>query len=301
MRVFITGASGHIGSAVVPELLAHGHEVVGLARSDASATLLAGWGANVVRGDLDDLDGLRSAAAAADGVIHLAFKHEAMRSGDFVGAIDADLQALTTLGDALADSGKPLVSTSGTLMLAFGGIAGTGTEDDAVAAGPRIDAENAVVALADRGVRSSVVRLPPTVHSELDHHGFIPSLIQFTRDKGTAAYVGDGTNRWPSGHTLDAASLYRLALEDAPAGSRLHAVGDEGIPVREMAESIGRHLGVPAAGVSAEEAGDYVGFLAGFLGLDNPVSSTRTQELLGWKPTHPGLLADLDAGFYFTD
>ncbi len=299
MRVFITGASGHIGSAVVPELLTHGHEVVGLARSDASATLLASWGAEVERGDLDDLDRLRSAAAAADGVIHLAFKHEAMRSGDFLGAIDSDLQALLALGDALAGSGKPLVSTSGTLMLAFGGIEGVGTEDDAVAGGPRIDAENAVVAFADRGVRSSVVRLPPTVHSELDHHGFIPSLIGFARDTGSAVYIGDGANRWPSGHTLDAASLYRLALEDAPAGSRFHAVGDEGIPVRVMAESIGRHLGLPPLSVSAEEAGDYVGFLAGFLGLDNPVSSTRTQEVLGWKPAHPGLLADLDAGFYF--
>jgi nucleoside-diphosphate-sugar epimerase len=299
MRVFVTGASGHIGSAVVPELLSHGHEVVGLARSEASADLLADWGAEVRRGDLDDLDGLQQAASEADGVIHLAFKHEAMQSGDYLGAIDADLQAIIAMGDALAGSGKPYVTTSGTLMLAFGGIAGVGTEDDAVPAGPRVDAENLVVAMADRDIRSAVIRLPPTVHSELDLHGFIPTLIASARAKGSAAYIGDGENRWPSGHTLDAAALYRLAIEQAPAGSRLHAVGDEGVPVRVMAESIGRHLDLPVASVTPEDAGEYVGFLAPFLGLDNPTASVKTQQVLGWQPAHPGLLADLDAGFYF--
>jgi nucleoside-diphosphate-sugar epimerase len=300
MRVFVTGASGHIGSAVIPELLSAGHQVVGLARSDASADALIAAGAAVHRGSLDDLDGLREAATASDGVIHLAFKHEAMRSGDFAGAIDADLRAIETIGDALAGTGRPFVGTSGTLMLTFAGLGRVGTEADAVAAGPRIDAENKVVALAERGVRSSVIRLPPTVHSSLDHHGYIPTLIAIARDKGAAAYVGDGSNRWPAGHTLDAARLYRLALEAAPAGSRLHAVGDEGIPFREIAEAIGRRLSLPVISVTPGEAEAYFGFLSLFVALDNPTSSAQTQELLGWRPTHPGLIDDLDEGHYFT-
>jgi nucleoside-diphosphate-sugar epimerase len=301
MRVFVTGASGHIGSAVVPELLGAGHEVVGLARSDQSAAALAEAGAEVQRGDLDDLDGLGKAAASADGVIHLAFKHEAMRTGDYADAVAADLRAIETFGDALAGSGKPLVSTSGTLMLVAAGLGRTGTEADAADGGPRIDAENAVVGFADRGVRSSVVRLPPTVHSSLDHHGFVPVLIAIAREKGIAAYVGDGSNRWPAGHTLDAAHLYRLALEAAPAGSRLHAVGDEGVPFREIAEAIGRHLSVPVVSIPPEQAADHFGFLGPLVTLDNPTSSARTQELLGWKPTHPGLIEDLAEGHYFRD
>jgi nucleoside-diphosphate-sugar epimerase len=299
MRVFITGASGHIGSAVIPELLAAGHEVVGLARSDESAATLAAAGADLHRGDLDDLDGLREAAIAADGVIHLAFKHEAMRAGDFDSAIAADLRAIETVGDALAGTGKPLVSTSGTLMLTFAGLDRVGTEADVVAGGPRVDAENTVIALAQRGVRSSVIRLPPTVHSSLDHHGYIPTLIAIARDKGTAAYIADGANRWPAGHTLDAANLYRLALEAAPAGSRLHAVGDEGVPFRHIAEAIGHHLDIPTVSIPTEEAEAYFGFLALFVSLDNPTSSTRTQELLHWAPTHPNLIDDLDQGHYF--
>jgi nucleoside-diphosphate-sugar epimerase len=300
MRVFVTGASGHIGSAVVPELLAAGHQVVGLARSDASAAALESAGAEVHRGDLDDLDGLRDAAASADGVIHLAFKHEAMRTGDFPGAVASDLRAIETLAAALEGSGKPFVSTSGTLMLTLGAVSGRpGTEEDVVEGGPRVDAENLVVGLGDRGVRSSVVRLPPIVHSDLDHHGFATILIAVARDTGAAGYVGDGSNRWPSVHTLDAARVYRLALEGAPAGSRLHAVADEGVPFRDIAEVIGRKLGLPTASIPAEDASERFAFLGAFVGLDNPTSSELTRRVLSWEPTHPGLLEDLDHGHYF--
>jgi nucleoside-diphosphate-sugar epimerase len=301
MRVFVTGASGHIGSAVVPELLDAGHEVVGLARSDASAAKLIAAGAKVQRGDLDDIDGLREAAAAADGVIHLAFKHEAMLAGDMAQAVEADLRAIQAMGAALAGTGKPLVTASGTLLLSTAGLGRAGTEEDALPAGPRIDAENAVVGFAEDGVRSSVVRLPPTVHSSLDHHGFIPILIATARTNGVSAYVGDGSSRWPAGHTLDVAHLYRLALEAAPAGSRLHAVGDEGIPFRQIAEVIGHHLGVPVVSVAPEEAEASLGFLGLLAQLDNPTSSQRTRELLGWQPTHPGLIEDLAEGHYFAD
>lgn len=299
MRVFVTGASGHIGSAVVPELLAAGHQVVGLARSDRSVAAVAALGADVHRGDLDDLDGLAAAAGAADGVVHLAYKHEAFVTGDMAGAAAADLRAIGAFGDALAGTGKPLVIASGTLLLTGLGLGRPGTEDDAAPGGPRIDSENAVVALAGRGVRSSVVRLPPTVHSSLDQHGFVPTLIATARAKGVSAYVGDGSNRWPAGHTLDAAHLYRLALEAAPAGSRLHAVGDEGIPFREIAEAIGRHLDVPVASIAPEQADGHFGFLGPIVQLDSPASSARTQELLGWKPAHPGLIEDLGEGHYF--
>ena len=301
MRVFVTGASGHVGSALIPELLGAGHEVVGLARSDTSAAALAAAGVAAHRGDLDDLDGLRQAAAAADGVVHLAFKHESMATGDYAGAADADLKALNALADALAGTGKPLVSTSGTLLLAQAAAGRTGTETDAAESGPRIDSENAVIAFAGRGIRSSVVRLPPTVHSSLDHHGFIPTLIAIARDKGVSGYVGDGSNRWPAGHTLDAAHLYRLALESAPAGSRLHAVGDEGVPFREIAEVIGRRLGVPAVSIPAADAGEHFGFLGALVSIDNPTSSRLTQELLGWKPEHPGLIEDLEEDHYFVE
>jgi nucleoside-diphosphate-sugar epimerase len=299
MHVFITGASGHVGSALVPELLSHGHAVTGLARSDASAARLTGWGAQVVRGDLDDLDALRAASTAADGVVHLAFRHDAMQAGDFAGAAETDLGALRAIGDALAGTGKPLVGTSGTLLLSMAAPGRVGTEADALPGGYRIDAENLVVELAGQGVRSSVVRLPPTTHSPLDTHGFVPSLIEFAKQHGVAAYIGDGANRWPAVHTLDSVRLYRLALESAPAGTRLHAVGDEGVEFRLIAEAIGRGVGVPARSVTAEQASEFVGFLAAFIGLDNPVTADRTRELLDWKPTEPGILDDLAEGFYF--
>ena len=299
MRVFITGASGHVASAVIPELLGAGHEVVGLARSDESAGAVEALGAKVHRGSLDDLAGLREAAGAADGVIHLAFKHDEMHAGNFGAAIEADLRAKEVMGEALAGTGKPFVGVSGTLALVLGGLHGTGTEADAAGTGPQADGENAVIALAERGIRSSVVRLPPTVHSSLDHRGYVPALIGIARQKGTAGYVGDGSNRWPAVHTLDAARLFRLAVEEAPAGSRLHAVADEGVPFREIAGAIGRRLGVPAVSIPSEEAEGYFGFLTMFVALDNPASSELTRELLGWQPENPGLLDDLAQDHYF--
>jgi nucleoside-diphosphate-sugar epimerase len=306
MRVFVTGASGWIGSAVVPELIGAGHQVTGLARSDASAAALTAAGAQVHRGTLDDPGSLRSAAAASDGVIHLAFKHDLAFSGDFQGAADADRRAVETFGDALAGSDRPFVIASGTLGLVPGRV---GTErdghgpDSAVAAlggGPqtRLATAELVLSLASRGVRSSVMRLPPTVHGEGDH-GFMATLVGIARDKGVSGYIGDGSNRWPAVHRLDAARLFRLALDKAPAGSTLHAVADEGVPIRDIAEVIGRHLDLPVVSIPREEAGEHFAWLAGFLAADSPASSTLTRELLGWHPTHPGLIDDLDKGHYF--
>jgi nucleoside-diphosphate-sugar epimerase len=303
MRVFVTGASGHIGLPVVRELLAAGHEVVGLARSDAAAEKISSAGAQVQRATLDDVAALKGAARSADGVIHLAFKHDlALTAGDFAGAVAADLRAVEAFGEALAGSEKPFVNTTGTMLLAHGVRGRAGTEADAAAEGgnPRVASENLSLALAGRGVRASIVRLAPTVHSSLDHYGFIPMLIAAARKNGFAAYVGDGAARWPAVHTLDAARLYRLALEAAPAGARLHAAAEEGVAFRSIAEAIGRGLGVPARSIAPEQAGALLG---GFLGLvaqlDNPTSSVLTRELLGWKPTHPDLLIDIAAGHYF--
>jgi nucleoside-diphosphate-sugar epimerase len=294
MRVFVTGASGHIGSLVVPELLGAGHEVTGLARSDRSAAALVAAGAKVHRGALDDTDGLRAAAAAADGVIHLAYDHGPMLAGNFTDAATLDLRAVQAMGAALERSGKPFVITAGTLLLAMAGLGRPGTEADTVeAALPRLASENAAVALAGRGVRSSVIRLSPTVHGPADAHGFVPRLITIARDTGISAYVGDGSNRWPAVHELDAARLYRLALETAPAGSRLHGVGDEGVPFRAIAEAIGRHLNRPAVSISAGQAQAHFGFLGALVTLDNPTSAAVTRQLLGWRPAHPGLIADL--------
>ena len=299
MRVFVTGASGHIGSAVVPELIAAGHQVVGLARSDTSAAALTAAGAEVHRGALDDLDSLHKGAAASDGVIHLAFMHD---FADYAGAGAADLRAVETIGSALEGSDKPFVITSGTMLLALAAPGRLGIEevvgDPAL---PRVASEHAAIALAERGVRSSVVRLAPTVHSSADHHGFVPTLIGIARDKGGSAYVGDGSNRWPAVHTLDAAHLFRLALETAPPGSVLHGAGEEGVPFRDIAGVIGAHLNVPMVGISTEEAYAHFGFLGAFASLDNPTSSALTQELVGWRPEHPALIPDLKAGHYFTD
>jgi nucleoside-diphosphate-sugar epimerase len=307
MRVFVTGASGWIGSAVVPELIGAGHEVVGLARSDASAAALNAAGAAMQRGTLDDLDVLRSAAAASDGVIHLAFKHDLAFSGDFKGAADADRRAVEAFGDALAGSDRPLVIASGTLGVAPGRLATEedGHDADAAAAslgdGPRVRHATAeyVLSLASRGVRSSVVRLPPTNHGEGDN-GFMAFVVGIARDKGVSGYIGDGANRWPAVHRLDSARLFRLALEHAPAGSTLHAVADEGVPIREIAEVIGRQLDIPAVSIAPEDAAEHFTWLAQFLALDGPASSVLTRELLGWQPSQLGLIDDLDQGHYFT-
>ncbi len=300
MRVFVTGASGHIASAVIPELVANGHQVVGLARSDAAARAVAGFGAEARRGDLDDLDGLKSAAAEADGVIHLAFKHEAMRTGDFMGAVDSDLAAIQAIGQTLVGTDKPFVGTGGTLMLAMAGITGrAGTEDDQSDGGPRVDAANYTIGLAQQGVRSSVVRLAPMVHSDLDHHGFTHALIGFARENGVAAYTADGSNRWPAVNTHDIGVLYRLALEYAPAGSTLHGVADTGIARKVIAATIAGKLGVETKSVTEEEAAAHLGFLAPFAALDNPTSNDKTRELLGWEPTYPGWVQDVQTGHYF--
>ncbi|MCS0603133.1 SDR family oxidoreductase [Streptomyces sp. LP11] len=300
MRIFVTGASGWIGSAVVPGLLAAGHRVVGLARSDAAADTLTTAGAEVVRGTLDDLGLLRDTAAGSDGVIHLAFKHDIAFTGDFQGAVEADRRAVDTFGDALAGSDRPFVIASG-----FAGFpAGrTVTERDRPAAdgspvSVRATTAEAVLALAARGVRSSVVRLSPTCHGEGDN-GFMASLVAIARDKGVSGYLGDGANRWPAVHRLDAARLFQLAVEQAPAGSVLHGVAEEGVPMREVAEVIGRHLDVPVAAIAPEAAAGHFTWLSGFVGMDVPASDALTRELLDWKPTGPGLLADLDEGHYF--
>ncbi|GIH67050.1 SDR family oxidoreductase [Microbispora siamensis] len=304
MRVFVTGASGWIGSAVVPELIGAGHEVVGLARSDASAAALTRAGAQVCRGTIDDLDTLRSAAAASDGVIHLAFKHDIAFSGDFQGAADADRRAVETFGEALAGSDRPFVLASGLLGVTPGRVAterdGRGPGSDAGHDGPRARQATALrtLGLASQGVRSSVLRLPPTVYGEGDH-GFMAALVGIARDRGVSGYVGDGSNRWPGVHRLDAAHLFRLALEKAPAGSVLHAVTDEGVPIRAVAEVIGRHLDLPVVSIPHEEAGEHFSWLGGMIGADAPASSALTRELLGWQPVQPGLIDDLDKGHYF--
>lgn len=301
MRVFVTGASGFIGSAVVTELIGAGHEVVGLARSDAAAEAVAGAGATVRRGALDDLDGLFAGAAESDGVVHMAFRHDIAFSGGFDEAAASELRAIETFGDALAGSDRPLVFASGTAALTPGTV---GTERDVP--GPdhplqaRIAANAVALALADRGVRPCAVRFPPTVHGPGDH-GFIPRLIDTARAKGLSAYVGDGSNRWPAVHRLDAARLCRLAVENAPAGSVLHATAEEGVPAQEIAEAIGRHLGVPVVSIPAEQAVEHFGFVGMIFAADVPASSAATRALMGWQPVHPGLIADLDEGHYFAD
>jgi nucleoside-diphosphate-sugar epimerase len=294
MRVFVTGGTGWIGSAVVPELIDAGHEVVGLARSDVAAEALTAAGARAHRGTLDDLDGLRAAATAADGVIHLAFKHDVAFSGDFEAASDADRRAIETFGAALEGTDRPLVIASGLAGLKPGAVA---TEQDmpdpASPAGHRILSERTALALAGSGVRSSSVRLAPSVHGEGDH-GFVARLVDIARETGVSGHVGDGANRWPAVHRRDAARLLRLALESAPAGSVLHAAAEQGVPTRAIAEAIGRQLDLPVAPVDPE----HLGWLGGFFGMDVQASSAHTRELLGWQPMEPGLLDDLEQGRY---
>lgn len=290
MRVFVSGASGHIGSAVVPELIQHGHEVVGLARSDAAAATVKEMGAEVRRGALDDPASLRAGAADADAVIHLAFDNATMMAGDFAGAVATDVAAVRAYGAALAGTGKTLIGI---------GLAPTGDakRDAALNASPRAAVAREIAGLGERDVRTVFVAIPNVTHSERDRHGFVPTLIKIARARGVSGYVGDGANRWAAGHTLDVASLYRLALEKAPAGAHVSAAAED-ITVREIAENIGRHLGIPAVSIAPEQAADhFTGFP--FITLDMTMPNEETKRLLGWEPVHPGLIADLDEGHYF--
>lgn len=297
MRVFVTGASGFIGTAVVARLLDAGHHVVGLARSPRSAERLATAGAEIHLGDLGDPDSLRAAAKAADGVVHLAFQH----GQPYDQAADADRRAIEAIGDELAGSGRPFVTTSGTLLLAPGR---TGTEadspDPASPGAVRAGSENAALALADRGVRISVVRLAPSVHDSV-RRGFVGALIDTAEKTGVSAYIGNGAQRWPAVHRKDAARLFLLALENASPGSILHGVGEQGVAVGAIAELIATRLGIPTRSVPAEQAAAHFGWLATVAGTDTPASSTATRRLLGWHPSGPGLLDDLTHGQFFAE
>lgn len=292
MRVFVTGATGFVGSAVVGELAASGHQVLGLARSDQGAKALAEMGAQVRRGNMQDLDSLRSGAAEADGVIHLAFNHDFSK---FLENCEADRRAIEAIGEVLEGSERPLLVTSGLALVAPGRLA---TEADSPAPGfPRLS-EVAAETVAARGVRAAVVRLAPSTHGAGDH-GFVPHLINLAREKGVSAYIGDGSNRWPGVHRFDAARLYRLALERGAVDGPYHAVAEEGVPFKEIAGVIGRGLGVPVVSKSEDEAADHFGWFKGFAGMDIPASSERTRERLNWQPTHPDLLTDIDQKAYF--
>ena len=288
MRVLVTGASGHIGSAVVPELIKAGHEVTGLARSEASAAAVKAMGAEARRGDLADPDGLGAAAADADAVVHLAFDHATMIAGDFTGAAATDLAVVRAMGEALAGTGKTFIGV---------GVRRPG--EAAADPSPRGAVTRAIDELGQRGVRTILVAIPPVTHSSRDKHGFIPMLVKIARDTGVSGYAGEGANRWPAGHTLDVAALYPLALEKAPAGAQLYAATEDGIPVREIAQTIGRRLGIPAVSIPAgQAAGHFKGFP--FITMDVTMPSAQTRQLLGWEPVHPGLLADLADNHYFT-
>ena len=319
MKVFVTGATGFIGSAIVKELIGAGHQVVGLARSEASAKSLSAMGATAHQGTIEDLDSLRSGAAAADGVIHTAFFHEITHMGlgtrlrvilgggpggiasrYMAAAVGTDRRAIETMGKALAGTDRPLVAAFGTMSMQAGRLA---TEEDAVdpnsVGGARGETEQAMRALAATGVRTSIVRLPPLVHGEGDRGGLGPRLFQIAQKKRVSAYVGDGRNRWAGVHRLDAAHLFRLALEKGQAGAAYHAVADEGVPFKEIAEVIGRRLNVPLVSKSPSEVAAHFSWFASFVGADNPASSQLTQKRLGWHPTQIALMPDLERPNYF--
>lgn len=295
MQIFVTGATGFVGSAVVEELLAAGHQVLGLARSEQAAQALTAAGAVAHHGSLNDLDSLQRGAAKADGVIHCGFIHDFTQ---YAAAATTDQQAIAAIGATLAGSNRPFLVTSGFANLTRTG--GLVTEDDTLAPNEPLlrQSEAAALELVPQGVRAMVVRLAASVHAENDH-GFVPTLIRIAREKGVAAYIGDGLNRWPAVHRLDAARLYRLALEHGTAGARYHGVADEGVPLRDITAVIGQHLNVPVVSKSREEATEHFGWMAGFAGLDLAASSALTQERLGWQPRHTALLADLEQGHYF--
>lgn len=323
MRVFVTGATGFVGAAVTKELMAAGHSVTALARSEAAAKTLSAKGIQPLLGNLDDMESLRSAAVAADGVIHLAFMHGLgqvpfpQRLRIFFGGLptgivsrflaisaEADRRAIETIGEALKGSGRPLVTTFGTVGLSHVGFragkpATEQDEPDPLSAGiARAKTEESVESLASLGVRATMVRLAPSVHGDGDT-GFVPQLISIARKKGQSAYIGDGQNRWPAVHRADAARLFRLALEKGVAGARYHGVAEEGIPFRSIAEAVGRGLGIPAVSISPKQAASQFSYLAGFAATDNPSSSDLTRQQLGWEPTEQGLLADLKGSGYF--
>lgn len=290
MRIFVTGASGFIGSAVVAEFIKHGHEVLGLARSDAAAAKVAAAGAEVQRGELDDLVSLRAGAQGADGVIHLAFIHD---FSNYAAAAAADKLAIETLGETLAGSGKPLIVASG---LALGLQGRAATEEDVPPGDFPRRSEQTALTFASRGVRASAIRLAPSVHGKGDH-GFVARLIDIAREKGVSAYIGDGSNRWPGVHRLDAAVLHRLVVEQGATGI-FHGVADEGVSTREIAEAIGRGLNVPVKSITHEEAGEHFGFLGMFFGMDFSATSAQTRQRTGWKPVQPGLIADIETNYF---
>jgi len=317
MNIFVTGGTGHIGSYLIPELVAAGHQVTGLARSDASAAAVSALGAKVRRGDISDLDGLKAAAAESDGVIHVAHRQDLLPSGGIDAVAAAELQIMLAYGDALAGSGKPLVVSGSIGSPTNPGWAAPGArflnrpateEDPALPGGDaykgslrvRNVVELTVVGLAERGVRASIVRIPPIAHSTTDA-GFLPLLIGLAKEKGVVGYPGDGANLWPAVHARDLASLFRLALEKGPAGKSWHGIEGEGIRFRELAEAMGRRLGLPAVSIPADELmlPGFFGFLANMVTLDLPSSNLITRQTLGWEPSQPGLLADLDNGHYF--
>jgi len=294
MRIFVTGASGWIASAAVPALLAAGHQVTGLARSDAAAERVAALGAEVVRGGLDDPARLGEIAAASDGVVHLAYIHDFSRMQH---AAEADRAAIEAIGDALAGTDRPFVIASGVMGLSVDGRPATEQDEPDPIAHPRVANARATLDLAGRGVRSSVVRFAPTVHGAGDY-GFLAVLVGIARDKGVSGFIGDGANRWPAVHRLDAGDLVRLAVDDAPHGSIWHAVAEEGIPTRDIAKAIGRGLGLPVVSIDPGQAAEHFGWMGMFFGMDAPASNDLTRQKLGWEPTHPGLVADIDAGHY---
>jgi nucleoside-diphosphate-sugar epimerase len=287
MRVFVTGATGFIGTAVTAELIGAGHQVLGVARTDQQMQTLAARGVEPHRGDLTDHASFVAGAKACDGVVHLAFIHDFSR---FAENMETEKQTVAAMLNALEGSGKPFVATSGTALLAPGRLA---TEADMPTRQGRGETEAMVREAGARGLRTSVIRLPPITH-ENGTGGFLPPLVAIAQDKGVAAHVGDGANRWPAGNRADAALLYRLALEKGEPGGVYHAVGDEGVPTRQSAAAIGKRLGLPTASVSADEAGAHFGFFAMFIGLEIPASSRLTQERLGWRPTHAGLIEDIE-------